>query len=427
MELSSCIKEALAGNKGLKASGMMVDAARAQVGMARSGYLPRLEISETYMYTDNPVMGFMSKLNQRRFGASDFMISNLNEPDPISNFNFRAQIMQPVFNGGRVYYGMERARSGVNAAGKAHERSEQEVIAAVVEAYWGVALADEYLAVADMARETTGKHLELAESMFRNEMLVESEVLMAKVRLAEVEEMRFRALNSLKTAKAALNLAMGRDLGATLDISGALRKTGFDRTLDDMLVAARDSRPDLAAMSYNVDGLEAAKKAEMAGYLPSVNFVGRYDMDQEKFLSGGGESYTLMGVATWNIFDGLYTTNSVDEARARQLSAQHAYESMSDGVEFEVRRAYYSVEEAGLRIDAAGTAVDEGTESLRIIRKRFEAGLARTIDVLDAETALTRARTNRAQALYDYNVSIAKLMLAVGILTPSFYGDEDVR
>jgi outer membrane protein TolC len=98
---------------------------------------------------------------------------------------------------------------------------------------------------------------------------------------------------------------------------------------------------------------------------------------------------------------------------------------MSDGVEFEVRRAYYSLEEAGLRIAAASGSVDEGEESLRIIRRRFEAGLARSIDVLDAETALTRARTNRANALYDYNVSLVKLRLAAGILSPSDYGEDD--
>jgi outer membrane protein TolC len=232
-------------------------------------------------------------------------------------------------------------------------------------------------------------------------------------------------VNSLKTAKAALNMAMGRDLGSPVEISDTFVTEPFDVPLDDVVAAAKSNRPDLAAMSHNMDGLEASKNAERAGFLPSLNFIGRYDIDQEEFLGGGGESYTLLGVATWNVFDGMYTTSSVDAAGAKYLSARHSYDSMSDGVEFEVRRAYYSLEEAGLRIAAASGSVDEGEESLRIIRRRFEAGLARSIDVLDAETALTRARTNRANALYDYNVSLVKLRLAAGILSPSDYGEDD--
>jgi len=255
-------------------------------------------------------------------------------------------------------------------------------------------------------------------------MIVKSEVLLAKVRLAEVEEMRLKAENSLKTAKAALNMAMGRDLGTPVTLSDTLTAEPFDTPLDELIAAARENRPDLAAMTSNIQGLEAAKKAEMGGYLPTVNFIGRYDMDQERFLQEGGESYTLLGVASWNIFDGLYTTNSVDAAGADLLAARHSYEMMSDGVELEVRRAYYSLDEARLRIDAATEAVGEGEESLRILRRRFGQGMARTIDVLDAETALTRARTNRARAMYDYNVSLVRLRLAAGLLDPGEYGYE---
>ncbi|HLB24794.1 MAG TPA: TolC family protein, partial [Nitrospirota bacterium] len=161
-------------------------------------------------------------------------------------------------------------------------------------------------------------------------------------------------------------------------------------------------------------GQEESVRLAKTDYLPNLNFIGRYELDDDGIFGDGGKSYTLLATATWNVFDGLLTTNNVREARAVYNSARYGYEQARDGVLFEVRRAFYDLKEAGERIQAAGAAAEEGEEVLRIIERRFQSGMAKAVEVLDAEAALTRARVNRLQALYDYNVSAAALMLAVG-------------
>ena len=60
---------------------------------------------------------------------------------------------------------------------------------------------------------------------------------------------------------------------------------------------------------------------------------------------------------------------------------------------------------------------EEAEESLRLAKARADAGTATQLDVLDAETALTEARTNQSLAQRDYVVSIAKLERAIGLTT----------
>ncbi len=414
LTLDESISIALKNNYTLRAEGEKLKASEAGVSEASSAFLPKLDVSETFMRSDNPVNVFGSKLNQRRFTASDFAIDSLNNPSPINDYNFRVQVIQPLFNGGKELVGLRRAKLSHETAKMSFDRARMETVYEVVQAYWGVALAGEYKKVAETAMKSTVEHLKLAEALYKQGMLIGSEVLLAKVHMADVKEMQIKAGNREATAKAALNRLLGREQETPFVVSETLEYREFPGDLKGLQDEALKDRPDLAGMSVNVRNMDEGVRMAKTDYLPNLNIIGRYDIDTEDLSGNGGESYTVMGQLTWNIFDGLMTTNKVREASAKRNSAAHIYDGMREGVLFEVRKAYGDLEEAGQRIEVSGAAVKEGEEGLRILKKRFEAGMAKTIDVLDAETALTRARTNSVQALYDYNVAAAALKLAVG-------------
>ncbi|HEX9861403.1 MAG TPA: TolC family protein [Nitrospirota bacterium] len=412
LSLDECVRTALEHNRALLSRYEKVGAAHASVGMAASGFLPKITLSETYMRSDNPVMSFGAKINQGRFTQAD--LGTVNNPSAIDNFNFRAEVVQPLFNGGRELVGYSRAILGLESAGKGLERARQETAFEAVRGYYGVLLAGEYVKVADKALETTQAHVKEAQDFYNQGMLAGSEVLLAKVRLAEVKEMRIKAINQEKTAKAGLNLLMGRDQDTPFEVEEPSVNPGEPGVLADYLNEAAGRRPDLAGMELDVRNMEKGVTMARTGYLPNLNLIGRYEFDDKDLFGSRRESYTLMGMLTWNIFDGFYTTKSVSEARANYNAVSHMRDQMKEGVGFEVRQAYYKLVDARARTGVTGEAVTEGEEALRIIRRRFDAGMTRTLDVLDAETALTRARTNKAEADYDANVAMAELMLATG-------------
>jgi len=414
LSLDESVAIALKNNHQLLSEAEKVNASEAGIGEAVSAFLPKVEVSETFTRSDNPVIVFGSKLNQGRFAASDFAINNLNNPTPINDWGFRVQVIQPLFNGGKELVGLRRAKLTEESKRMAFERARMEMVYEVVQAYWGVALAGEYVKVAGAAMKSTEEHLQLAEALSRQGMLIGSEVLLAKVHLADVKEMLIKARNREATAKAALNTILARPQDTDFAVSDRLEYKEFRGSLKELQDEALKYRPDLSGMGADVENMVQGVRMAKTDYLPNLNLVGRYDVDTKDMFGSGGDSYTVMGQLTWNIFDGLLTTNKVREARAQKNAAEYAYDGMREGVLFEVRKAFYDLDEARRRIEVSKAAVKEGEEGLRIIKKRFEAGMAKTIDVLDAETALTRARTNSVQSLYDYSVAAAALRLAVG-------------
>ena len=118
----------------------------------------------------------------------------------------------------------------------------------------------------------------------------------------------------------------------------------------------------------------------------------------------------------WNLFDGLVTRSKVKEAVATSSRMKALEEQAREGVQLQVRQAYYSASASLDRIAASSSSVQEAEEGLRIVQKRYEAGMTTLVDVLGAENALIRARTNALQAVYDNNLALAELKLAVGTL-----------
>ena len=414
LTLDEAVNTALAHNRPLLSEGEKLKASEAGVDEAASAFLPKANVSETFVRSDNPVTVFGSKLNQRSFQASDFAIDKLNSPGPINDFNFRVQVIQPLFNGGKELLGYRRAELALKSAKMAHERARMETAYETVQAYWGVALAGEYIKTAELAKKSTEKHVKLAQDLYGQGMLLRSEVLLAKVHLADVEEMLIKAENREALAKAALNMILGRPQDTPVAIADRLEYSPFPGSLESLQAEALKDRPDLKGMKFNVENMGDGVKLAQTDYLPNVNLIGQYDRDSEDAFGHGGDSYTIMGRLTWNVFDGFLTTNKVREARADRNAASYMYDQMKEGALFEVRKAYNDLLEAKKRMDVESAAVSEGRESLRIITKRFGAGMAKSLDVIDADTALTRARTNYASALYDYNVSGAALRLAIG-------------
>jgi TolC family type I secretion outer membrane protein len=414
LTLEGCIHAAIENNHAYLAEQENLAAAKAGVGKATSGFLPKVDVSETYMRSDNPVMAFGAKLNQGRFTASDFAVDSLNDPRPIDNFNFRAQVTQPIFNGGKEWVALKRAKLNAEASGMGLERARQDLVYRVVQAYYGVLLAEEYCKVAEAAVKDTEAHVQTANKFFEQGMLIGSEVLSAKVRQAEMREMLVRANNQLDIARAGLNMVMARPQDTLVLIGQELEYHEFPGSLPALQDEAVAARPDLRGLTLNVKNAEAGITLAKTDYLPNLNFIARYELDDKDPFRGRGDSYTLLGVISWNIFDGLMTTNSVREARARHNSSRQMLEQMREGVLMEVRQSWNAVQEARERIDISSASVKEAEESFRIIQRRFASGLSKTIDVMDAETSLTRARLSKVQALYDYNTSVAAVKLSVG-------------
>jgi outer membrane protein TolC len=126
-------------------------------------------------------------------------------------------------------------------------------------------------------------------------------------------------------------------------------------------------------------------------------------------------SWNASVVLSMPLWDGGLSRAQEVENKRQVSQLRQTYEQVRQGIELEVKQSLLSIEEARQRIATAETAVTQAEESLRIARVRYEAGVSTSVELTDAETALTQARTNRVNATYDYALALARLDKARGV------------
>jgi outer membrane protein TolC len=117
---------------------------------------------------------------------------------------------------------------------------------------------------------------------------------------------------------------------------------------------------------------------------------------------------------TWDIFDGMLTRGKVMQAKALREKSHTDFADRARQIELEVRTSYSTFVEAREVLESQQKVQEQAEESLRLAKARADAGTGTQLDVLDAETSLTQARTTQVQALHDYDVARARLERAIG-------------
>ncbi|HEX9021223.1 MAG TPA: TolC family protein [Nitrospirota bacterium] len=416
LTLEQAVETATSKNPGLKAADDQIRAADAGVLRSASGFLPKVTVSETWSRTDNPLMVLGTKLNREIVSPADFAPDAINHPQPISSYNTRLSVMQPVWNGGKEYIGETQAKLARDASIQDRERTRQETVYNVIKAYYGLLLAREYYKVATQSLETSQANVTLAEARYNAGAVLQSDLLRAKVQLAEVREMVTRSENGIRLSAAGLNFAMGAPQSTEYDAAGSLSVQDLKTEVNAVINEAESKRPDLMAMELNRRNAEKSVSQARADYLPTLNLMGQMDWNSDRVAGDDAKSWAVMAVLQWNLFDGLVTRSKVNEALATSEKMRSLEAQARSAIELQTRQAYYNVTASLDRIAATASSVQEAEEGLRIVQKRYETGMTTFVDVLGAENALIRARTNALQALYDNNIAHAELKLAKGTL-----------
>jgi outer membrane protein len=418
LSLQQAVQIALGENPVLAAAKSQVEIAEQRVIQGRSGFLPRLNVSEGLQRTNNPTQVFSNKLNQENFTESDFAINRLNQPNAINDFATNFTASWPIYDGGRSWHGWQQAKIGKDASAYALERSRQQVIARTTAAYAGVLLAIENLAVVEAALKTAGANLSIASNRYGSGMAVKSDLLQAQVRQSDLEQQKLMVEGQIEVGRSILNAAMGVPDQLRFELTDRLETPlSLDGTIESWLSISQDRRLDLKELNAR----EAMAKEEIekakAAYLPSLDLIGNYQIHTEDF-DGSADNYSVGAVVSLNIFSGLETSAKVSEAQAALRQVQALRRQMQSQVALEVRQTYVQAASAFQRISVARQMMVQAEESLRIVANRYATGLLTIVDMLTAETTLQQARTTFAQTLHDYSVGKTNLRLAAGVLDP---------
>lgn len=322
----------------------------------------------------------------------------------------------PLYTGGQLENNIKANEIGVDISDLNLENTKQQVKLNTTEGYYSILQNRNLVGVNKETVNQLQEHLNVVSARYAAGTVAKSDVLRSQTELANAQQSLVTAENNYDLSMSSLNNIIGLPIQTKLNIKDELKYIKYDLNFEECVDTAMANRPDGVAATKAVEQAQANVDVAKAGNLPQVEAYTSYTIDgDDAFKDNFGEQAQVGVRANWNIFDNNVTKAQVKQAESALYKAQENAQYVREGIQLEVHQAYLSLLAAEKNIKTTSVAVNQATEDYQIAQVRYSAGVGTNIDVMDASVALTTAKTNYVQALYDYNVSKAQLDKAMGM------------
>lgn len=390
-------------NLQLKIASAEVNSAEADLLMSRAMHLPNIKASYTGISTNNPLMAFGSKLNQERVTMEDFNPANLNNPKNIFNFATKLEVQQPIYNKDAVY--MKKAGEvKVEVLKLKQERTREYLKFELNKAYMQLQMAYKNLEVLEGARNTVLANKKVIENYFKNGMIQKSDVLDMNVRVAEIDSQIRFAKSNVQNASDYLFYLL--DESPENKVMEPAEKLEYQEDLLALDPVLSNDRKDLQAFRKSLESYDYLVKSSEAKFLPRLNAFGSFELYDNKPYQFNANGYLVGVELSWNIFDGMKAKSEIakykaDLAKSETEVAQYQKQSI-----LELTKAYRQVADADNKVKLSKQAWEQTAEAYRIRKNRYEQGLEKASDVLNAETLMSKKELEYHQSVLEYNTAL---------------------
>jgi outer membrane protein TolC len=344
---------------------------------------------------------------------------------PHQNWNAGVQIVQSIYDGGKLVAALRAAGFTKQQALAQYQTVIADTLLATRLAYYDVLLAAQQITVHEASVNLLQKELEDQQRRYNAGTVPHFNVLRAGVAVANERPNLIQARNNYRIAKNNLSNLLGYNLpreiweDVPLNLTDPLDATPYQVDLPASIQQALSRRTELVALRKTAELQQLNVVNARAGYKPTVQAFAGYGWNNSQFTDPNDLGYTLHGwnvggQMSWDIFDGMLTRGKVVQARALYEKSKTDVVDTGRQIELEVRTAYSQFIEAREVLDSQQKVQEEAEEALREAGARAGAGTGTQLDVLDAQTSLTQARTTEIQALHDYDTARARLERAIG-------------
>jgi len=420
LTLLRAIELAEQNNPALAAAGAMSEAAAAGVLEAQAASWPQIELGADLARTTDPVRVFGGLLAQEKFGPENFDVDFLNRPDPLTHATTHIDLKAPVYTAGRLKAVRLAAGSNFEATKADFERGRQELVRQVIDAFTGDLLVQDQIRTVEQAQKTAEENRRLVADLYDSGLVVESDLLQARVRVSELEEMLVTARAGAVVRRAGLNTVLGLPAATVWELERALPESfGQEKlgiSLEDALAVASERRPDLAAATARARAASQMAQLRRAERRPEVGAGASFEAASNVPFGVDGSHWSVGLSAKVTLFDGGAKKARQSRAEAEAKAAQAAERLLRSRAELEVRQAHEWQKAAAQRLMTSQEAAHLAERSLEIVRDRYREGLTPLVELLAAESALSAAQNRELEARRSQLISRAELALATGSL-----------
>jgi outer membrane protein len=416
LSLADALNQALRQNGTILRAKSDLEAQYGVVVQTRAIALPRLQVNGTYEYTKE-VQTFPTFQGPPGFPSFNF-------PFPNQTWNTSIQLVQTIYQGGQINSALRSAKLTKQQALLQYQTVIADSLLQVRIAYYDILQAAEQVTVEEASVKLLTQQFEDQKRRYDAGTVPRFNVLQAEVALSNERPRLIQARNALRVGKNNLVNLLGYNVppqvweDIPLQLTDKLDADPYPIDLPIALAKALENRTELAALrkaeALRKEGVISAK----GGYKPTVQLFGGYGAENSQFTNDPGQNVRgpMAGAqVSWNIFDGFLTQGKIKQAKALYEGSQVDVDNEARSIELEVRTDYSNFIEATETLESQKKVQEEADEALRLATARNDAGTGTQLDVLQAQTALTQARSTQVQALHDYDVARARFERAIGV------------
>jgi outer membrane protein TolC len=420
--LDDCINTALAKNQSIKLAQEKIVELNAKVKESRTGFLPKISASAAAIKLDEAPYMDMSKL-------SDFLGSKMASLPKTQNapaagnskiimgsdkmYNIVLAVQQPLFTGGKIVNGFKAAQNSLKAVKENESKTERDVVLDVKKLFFTILQTERMVEVTDTSiRQLEGIVKDL-ENMKDQGMVGDPEVMNANVQLYNTQLMRVKAVNGVTLTKSTLCNTMGIDWNTSFTLKYDLTEPiniGITE-LQTLVQKAQTTQSEVKALEYQRAALKNVVDINKANYLPTIVAAGNYNFKnpnrsyQEEFYS----SWDLTLALKMNLFDWGEGYNKSAQANSQLRQIDNNMVQLKNGLAITVEKNYLAVEEAFTKIDLNRKTLVKAQSSYNITLDKFQVGMAKNADLLDAQRVLTQAKIDFYNSVTGYYTAHAEL------------------
>ena len=320
-----------------------------------------------------------------------------------------------LYSSGAVENSVRSQKLALEGAKAQETRVSQTVESNVLASYYNLQRARAKLAVAEDVLDLTKEHLKQVESFYHHGVVAKNEVLRIRVDVSEAELNRIKAANGVDVAWSALERAVGVSLHSQYALPDPDQSRPDVPIIEDPFTLALEIRRELQALDHAVQASLSLSKAAAAQSKPQVILQAESYVADNTFFPSEKDDWKISLTALWRFYDGGASQAKGQEAKATANEFLFRTEDLKKQINLEVSVAKLNRESASQRISVAADQVQSAEEDYRMALKRYSSQVGTNIDVLDARVALTNARTQLVDAIYDTHISKTELLYAVGL------------
>lgn len=429
-----------------------------EVKAAKGLYLPRFDISANYMAISedltldlSPVRDAITPLYDALGHFGDFSgvpnpDPNTNQqmpflPDELSTAAVRAKMLEglndvqnaewdqmiqkkafgtvaasvqwPIYAGGKIRAANKAAAIYEQEAVEKTRQKSGELLSELAERYYGLVLARQAVQVRQQVYTGMEQHLQDALKMEKAGFIAQADVLHAKVFHAQAEREMSKAKRTESILRDALRNTMAWEGEEILIPVSKLFYLDSIESMDYFKALARTHSPLLKQVAAKKALAEQNQRVARSNYMPTIGMQGMYDIVNKDLSPYAPEWMIGLGLK-WNLFDGLGRERKVKAASIKtQQVVQFQSKAQSD-IESMINKLYHELQMYQEQLNELETAMDFTQEYVRIREKAFHEEMSNSTEVVDARLALAKVRIERLQAMYNYDISLARLLAYCG-------------